>query len=961
MNIKFVTPNMFNMSAGFGDYCALPLLAVLILFILFTGCDFSSFTGGRKVVNNLAEKKQSYKREIENFRVEQKDKIEVLEYENNPLKEVVLAQTIAMHQRNREIESLIKLVEGIRHKSTNSGEEKEGEGDSPKYDARLERLHRLILEMSSEMVGLRLDIEEKVDTISKLNGEVSRREKCNEELAEEIQRKDERHREMENRLATANEKIVMLQRELLNEQNKTKLSEKGPAEKDNSIESLTTCNVQRPVDGKTKTSEELQELRGEVAAANAKIDRLQEDNCLKEKRLSEVERRLEHLASQFEERNAAAAAETLKMEGPGERLREERHSQETELCEISAPFHQSLLGAELAIELGRLKDQLSKDKERRIQFTRMGGHVETPGQLQSSEANDSLNSIIECLNGKELEEVLRSTDMDTKSLSEAIDHLLKLVTQENTKSRAAASQMVADLKKQKRLLGFRGEDMAKKVHLDTHIHVLNKARGKDMQTQLDKILGCMCQSKPAAEDVNIPENNAPIAQKDLLMTNERDSFQVEGAAFSWDEEALRRDRKILNKELMSHLREKVAFSAERKAFATEREAFAAEREAFAAEREAFNKNKEKLDEDKNALQRQLEKFEKEKESINRLFHELILFEQTKAIFYQEREELEKVKEAVYKREQVANECLMRVEKLMGKVEGREDLNGYVKNENEVQMEQKIEELEEIIRQQQTMLEKCEATKCELLQVIQEREALNGYVKNENEVQMEQKIEELEEIIRQQQTMLEKCEATKCELLQVIQEREALNGYVKNENEVQMEQKIEELEEIIRQQQTMLEKCEATKCELLQVIQEREALNGYVKNENEVQMEQKIEELEEIIRQQQTMLEKCEATKCELLQVIQEREDLNGYVKNENEVQMEQKIEELEEIIRQQQTMLEKCETTKCELLQAIQEREDLNGYVKNENEVQMEQKIEELEEIIRQQQRCSKNFRPPKL
>ncbi|XP_064081878.1 WD repeat-containing protein 87-like [Macrobrachium nipponense] len=530
---------MNSASAGFGDWCALPLLAVFILFILFTGCDFFSFTGRRNIVNNLVGAKESNKEAIQNVRAELKDKIEILEYENDRLKKVVLCQIEATDQRNSEIESLIDIIEGILPNGTDSREEEkddtireEGKGASPKCDARLEeRLRHLILEMSSEMVALRMDmqkvnqdfnemsnlaitrahqIDEKANEISELNGEVLQRQNYIEELVEEIHRKDERHREMENQLVTANEKIVALQRELLNQENKTELLEKGPAEKDNKIESLT-CKVHRAVDGKVETSQELEKLRGEMATTNIKIDRLQEENCLKEQRISEVERRLEQLASQFEERDAAAA-ETLKMEGQEERLRKERHSQGIELCEISPPFHQSLLEPDLVIELGRLKEQLSKDKERRVNFTRMGGHEEILanedlGQLQRSEAIDSLSTILECLHSKDLEKVLGSTDVDMQSLSEAIGHLLKLLTQEKSKDRAAATQMVADLQLQKRLLGFTKGDMTMKAHLDTHIHVLKRARGKDIQIQMDKILECKCQSKPAAEDVNIPKNS----------------------------------------------------------------------------------------------------------------------------------------------------------------------------------------------------------------------------------------------------------------------------------------------------------------------------------------------------------------------------------------------------------------------------------------------------------------------
>ncbi|XP_064095157.1 calponin homology domain-containing protein DDB_G0272472-like [Macrobrachium nipponense] len=491
--------------------------------------------------------KDSSMEEIENVGTDHlKNKIEGLEYENNQLKEMVQTQMAAMAQRNSEIESLVNLVKGILvgDGADSKGEDKmtairgEGcadrlkEGDSsPKCDAGLELLRDLIFEMSHEMAGLRMhrpqvnelfglanarahQIEEQVEQIIELKGEVSRRE---------------------NWLATANEKLVVLERELVNEQKKTELLEMWARKKDNKIESLT-CEVQRLVNGKTQISEEVKHLREELAAANVKIDRLQEDNCQKEKRILEVERRLEDLANKFEERSAK-----LKMEGQEERLREERHSG-TELCreieaykqqmiaelehskrrtkeaskeklETSATLRQSSFGKEIVIELGRLKEQLCFRKESKT--PRLGGHVEMlatedPKQLRSSGETDKAIDITECFHDKDLQEVLGSKDRGMQSLSEVIDHLLILQRTEENDDAAAVVKMVAKLRKQKKILGFSKEDMANKAHIDVHIHVLNRARGKDVQTQLDKILECMCQrmcqSQPATEDVSILQN-----------------------------------------------------------------------------------------------------------------------------------------------------------------------------------------------------------------------------------------------------------------------------------------------------------------------------------------------------------------------------------------------------------------------------------------------------------------------
>ncbi|XP_064095166.1 GRIP and coiled-coil domain-containing protein 2-like [Macrobrachium nipponense] len=479
--------------------------------------------------------KDSSTEEIENVGTNYlKDKIEVLEYENNQLKKVVRTQMAAMDQRNSEIASLVNLVKGIIavDGADSKGEDKmaairdEGcanrlkEGDSsPKCDAGLELLRDLILEMSHDR-------------------EVSRREKFIEAMPEEIQRMDENNREMENQLTTANEKLVVLERELVNEQKKTELLEMWARKKDNKIESLM-CEVQRLVNGKTQISEEVKHLRKELAAANVKIDRLQVDNCQKEKRILEVERRLEDLANKFEERSAK-----LKMEGQEERLREERHSG-TELCKeieaykqqmiaelehskrrrkeaskenlgTSATLCQSSFGKELVIELGRLKEQLCFRKESKTPH--LGGHIEMLAtedlrQLRSSGETDRVINITECLHDKDLQEVLGSKDRGMQSLSEAIDHLLKVLRTEGNNDRAAVAEMVANLRKQRRLLGFSKEDMANKAHIDTHIHVLNKARGKNVHTQMDKILECKCQSKPAAKDINTLQNNRSGATK----------------------------------------------------------------------------------------------------------------------------------------------------------------------------------------------------------------------------------------------------------------------------------------------------------------------------------------------------------------------------------------------------------------------------------------------------------------
>ncbi|XP_064098397.1 trichohyalin-like [Macrobrachium nipponense] len=745
--------------------------------------------------------KESSTEEIENIGTDHlKDKIEGLEFENNQLKEMVQTQMEVMAQRNSEIESLVNLVKGIiaGDGADSNGEDKmaaireEGcadrlkEGDSsPKCDAGLELLRDLILEMSHEMVGLRMhrlqinelfglanarahQIEEQVEQIIELNKEVSRRE---------------------NRLATANEKLVVLERELLNEQKKTELLEMWARKKDNKIESLT-CEVQKLVNGKTQISEEVKHLREDLAAANVKIDRLQEDNCQKEKRILEVERRLEDLANKFEERNAK-----LKMEGQEERLREERHSG-TELCkeieaykqqmiaelehskrrtkeaskeklETSATLRQSSFGKELVIELGRLKEQLCIRKESKT--PRLGGHVEMlatedPRQMTSSGETDRVMDITECLPDKDLQEVVGSKDRDMQSLSEVIDHLLKLQRTEKNDDAAALVEM---------------------------------SRGKDVQTQLDKILECMCQrmcqSQPATEDViilqntilpapiqeeevlldpkystdelistheevlatkqetssipkevlgtsktedfiSIPENitseglalteedimsnskpvpgepfivledlgstaqatpvhpeepcltpqttqeedelistqeevlatkqetssipkeilgtsktiissedcltpqAAPIVQKELFITKQRDAFHVEGAAISGDEQALHNDREALNMERLAQIREKEAFAAEREAFYREKEIFDEGKDAFQREMATFYKEKEEFHMEKEVVDREKEEFHMEKEAVDRRKEAL---DREKEALEREKEEFDK--------------------------------------------------------------------------------------------------------------------------------------------------------------------------------------------------------------------------------------------------------------------------------------------------------------------------------
>ncbi|XP_064083844.1 paramyosin-like [Macrobrachium nipponense] len=637
---------------------------------------------------------------------------------------------------------------------------------------------------------------------------------------------------METLLATANEKIVLLERELLNEQNKTELLEIGATAKDNKTESLI-CEVHRFVEGEAHTSGEVKELRREMATANAKIDRLQEDNCLKEKRLSEAERRLEHLANKFEERSAAAAAEEkLEVEGQGE-----RHSQGTQLCEeienlkrqtfeelnhpkrcikeaseeklgMSAMLHQSLLRTEFVIELGKFKEQLSKGKERRTQFTKKlclrkksktTGCVETLvnedlRQLRSSEEIDSLNRITECLHGKDSEEDLGSKDWHMQSLSEAIDHLVKLLSQEENKDRAAAAEMVADLRKQKRLLGFTKKAMAMKAHIDTHIYVLNRARGKDVQTQMEKILDCVCQSKPGTEDINIRKDNAlptiqeeevlldpkytteelistqewipvpgepfaipedlvsttqagpvvpeescptpqaaPIVQEELPMTKERDAFHVEGAAFSGDEQTLHNEREALNMERLAHIREK---------------------EAFAAEREAFYRHKEEFDDDKDAFLREVANFYKEKEELGRITTKI----ENMAEFCKDKQE-----------------TLDRIEReLVQKTICFEEMKAdFVQEREEFQKEK------EVIKEKEQETIYCIETLENIMRELQGGKYLNLNMTNKREVHMQKKIDELEKIIQQKHELLMKSEIIKCDLLQVL-----FNTGLINENTVQ---------------------------------------------------------------------------------------------------------------------------------------------------------------------------------
>ncbi|XP_066952521.1 trichohyalin-like [Macrobrachium rosenbergii] len=643
-------------------------------------------------MNEVAEIIDLYERDIENLQADREDRVDVLQYEIDRLKDVALAQKEEMIKRNGEIESLVNLIDPSEG----------GGGGSPK-GAGTDRLRDLILE---------------------LKGEASRREKHIEEMEDDIHRKDVRHEEMEKRLASANDKIASLERELSNGRRKAEVLEVEAAGKGREIDDLKN-NVHRLMEGEARVSEDLRELRREMRAACAKIDRIEEDNCKKAKLISAAERRLEYLQGRIEERGAA---EELQMPGTG--LCEETDTCKRQVAEKlenmrrrpeeapSAALHQSLLGTEFVCESGRREEKLGLEKAGRIWLA---------------------------------EKRLRT----------------------EFEARAAATEMIADLREQKRLLGYSKEDMNKKAHLDTHIHVLNKARGKEIQTQLDKVLECACQVKPASEVVNKPEEevllvpncatdelisteeeiasilsegfiftrkdlSVQLEEKDVPATEEEAPIvpeellkkQEEGAPVDGEEPDVRHEREAL------HVEEKDAFAAEREAFCRDQECFFQSKRKFAADVQAFLRDKAAFNREKQATAQTTKNFsrrlnnmasilDKKQNALHKeeeeLTQKLINFEEVleqflreKDDFLRENEEFQKEKEYFYKMEE---DAVRRIETLETVIKEGQEMKSSVWKYRESEMAQKIRDLQKEVEEKQLLLLKTQLSKCEILQQL----------------------------------------------------------------------------------------------------------------------------------------------------------------------------------------------------------------------------------------------------
>ncbi|XP_066965642.1 myosin heavy chain, clone 203-like [Macrobrachium rosenbergii] len=112
----------------------------------------------------------------------------------------------------------------------------------------------------------------------------------------------------------------------------------------------------------------------------------------------------------------------------------------------------------------------------------------------------------------ELEDVLASRDTSIQSLNDAVVPLMKLVTHQEDQDRIDARKMVADLKAQRKSLGHNKDCVNMRAHLDVHIHLLTKARGKNIKSEMEKIRKCACQKRVGTEQL-LPtlENSLPTA------------------------------------------------------------------------------------------------------------------------------------------------------------------------------------------------------------------------------------------------------------------------------------------------------------------------------------------------------------------------------------------------------------------------------------------------------------------
>ncbi|XP_064083921.1 trichohyalin-like [Macrobrachium nipponense] len=410
-----------------------------------------------------------------------------------------------------------------------------------------------------------------------------------------------------------------------------------------------------------------------------------------------------------------------------------------------------------------------------------------------------------------LGEALASEDCDieVQSLRKSFGGLIKLVARKEGENRAHARQMIIDLKARKRLLGFRKDNANMRAHLDLHIHLLTKARGKNIETEMEKIQKCACQRKVVPKVIPTFERSSPVAmtkvgpedkaeEEEVVITMERSSpvlipkvspkeaeegdeittlertttfvipkddisFTPKGIYINNEKQDSHYRREALNIESvdLDYVKERDKFSEERKRFYRERENFYREKEDFVQEKnklkevtESFLKEKEDFLQEKNKLKEVTESFLKEKEDF---LHEKNKLKEVTESFLKEKEDFLKEKEEL----KVATEILfIEKEKLAEEIEAfhseRTDYLHWkeIDEREKMNLTERLSEIMAIIEKNRNQME---------LEQISLKEETSKFLEEEQNFQIKQRllqeqIEALQE--REQEFMLEQMQFRK---------------------------------------------------------------------------------------------------------------------------------------------------------------------------------------------------------
>ncbi|XP_064120282.1 cingulin-like [Macrobrachium nipponense] len=108
----------------------------------------------------------------------------------------------------------------------------------------------------------------------------------------------------------------------------------------------------------------------------------------------------------------------------------------------------------------------------------------------------------------------RKSEEEFHILNKAVFQMINQMTRrayDDHEDRDKARAMINELKRQKRNLGHNCADLALKTHLDIHIHLLDKTRGRRIKIEMEKIQKCACQNKNVPPP-GLPEKTTVIPQ-----------------------------------------------------------------------------------------------------------------------------------------------------------------------------------------------------------------------------------------------------------------------------------------------------------------------------------------------------------------------------------------------------------------------------------------------------------------